>query len=406
MRVAILGGGCAGACAALELAANGHDVDLYDENAAPISRASRHNEGKIHLGLLYANDTSLRTARTMIAGALRFASCLNRWIDFNVDTVTLSTPFHYAVHRSTMVGVDELERHYDRCRRLFEEMAAASGLSYLGLDEGWYIEQLARSEVDRLVSAEHFLTVFRTCERAVDPYTVGSLLREALRASPRITFLGDTRVTNVVRAGSGRLVVHADHGAVASAEPYEHVANTLWHGRLEIDATLGLGPSRPCLHRYKFANRIRLRLRPETPPSLTCVLGPFGDIVNFGDRGLFLSWYPTGMVAMSSALRPPEWDQELTSATRHEVFRRSHREWLRLCPELETLVFDEADVDPSGGIIMAWGSTDIDDPRSELHTRFEIGVHSVDNYHSVNTGKYTTAPLLGLETAERILGLA
>ena len=31
-----------------------------------------------------------------------------------------------------------------------------------------------------------------------------------------------------------------------------------------------------------------------------------------------------------------------------------------------------------GGVIFAWGSTDIDDATSELHTRYEIGVHSFD----------------------------
>ena len=406
MRVAILGAGCTGVCAALELAANGHDVDLYDENSAPISRAGRNNEGKIHLGILYAKDRSRRTAELMITGALHFAPCLNRWIDFTPDTVTISTPFYYAVHRGTMVRVDELRRHYDDCRRFFEAARAATGLSYLAPDHGWRLEQLARSEAERLVSAEHFLAVFRTSERAVDPRTVAPLLREALHASSRVTFIGDTRVSNVTRSERARLVVHAHHDGVASAEPYDHVANTLWHGRLEIDARLGLAPARPWLYRYKFGSRIRVPLRPDGPPSLTCVLGPFGDIVNFGERGLFLSWYPTGMIATSTDLRPPEWDRGLTPEARHGVFRRSFREWRRRCPRLDALVFEEADVDPSGGVILAWGSTDIDDPQSELHTRYEIGVHSVANYHSVNTGKYTMTPFLGLRTAERILGLS
>jgi len=61
MRVAILGAGIAGSCAALELAARGHDVDLYDELEAPIRAASYVNEGKVHLGLLYAKDPSLKT---------------------------------------------------------------------------------------------------------------------------------------------------------------------------------------------------------------------------------------------------------------------------------------------------------------------------------------------------------
>jgi glycine/D-amino acid oxidase-like deaminating enzyme len=65
-RIAVLGAGGVGVCAALELADRGYRLDLYDENSQPLIRASANNEGKIHLGLVYAKDNSLRTARTMI----------------------------------------------------------------------------------------------------------------------------------------------------------------------------------------------------------------------------------------------------------------------------------------------------------------------------------------------------
>ena len=62
MRLAVLGAGLTGVCAALELAARGREVDLYDEALEPVAKASFHNEGKIHLGLIYAKDRSLHTA--------------------------------------------------------------------------------------------------------------------------------------------------------------------------------------------------------------------------------------------------------------------------------------------------------------------------------------------------------
>ena len=42
--------------------------------------ASRNNEGKIHLGILFALDTTLRTQRTMLRGALTFAPLLDQWL--------------------------------------------------------------------------------------------------------------------------------------------------------------------------------------------------------------------------------------------------------------------------------------------------------------------------------------
>ena len=56
-----------------------------------------------------------------------------------------------------------------------------------------------------------------------------------------------------------------------------------------------------------------------------------------------------------------------------------------------------------GGVIVAWGKTDIYDPASELHRRFEIGVTSVGSFHSIDPGKLTMAPYFADICAERIM---
>ena len=73
MQVAVLGGGLQGCCTALALAESGVRVTLFDRNEQLLSRAAVANEGKIHLGYMYAGDPSLSTARTMMRGALAFA---------------------------------------------------------------------------------------------------------------------------------------------------------------------------------------------------------------------------------------------------------------------------------------------------------------------------------------------
>ena len=406
MRIAILGAGSAGVCTALELAARGQAVDLYDENLLPISRASRNNEGKVHLGLVYARDRSLETARTMISGAIHFTACLNRWIDLPPDDQIVSTPYHYAVHTGSMTEPEELERHYRQCKRLLEEACASTGLSYLGRDRTLAVERLAPRDVEALVAGDYFVTAFRTSERAVDPRVISDLLRGAVQASSHIRFIPNARVTDLAWSDAGRLRVSFRMDGAEYAETYDQIANTLWHGRLALDAKLGLAPARDWLYRYKLGGWMNVPMRPETVPSLTVVLGPFGDIVNFGQRGLYLCWYPVGMIGTSRELEPPEWDSTLTPATWHANIERSYEEWRRRCPGLRTVEYAADLVDPAGGVIFAWGATDIDAEDSRLHTRHEIGIHSVRNYHSVNTGKYTMSPYLGCRTAERILGLS
>jgi hypothetical protein len=60
-------------------------------------------------------------------------------------------------------------------------------------------------------------------------------------------------------------------------------------------------------------------------------------------------------------------------------------------------------IEVDAGVIIAHGRTDVDDPASGLHARTRIGVASVDGYHSVATGKLTTAPLFGVRAARRAL---
>ena len=71
-HVAVLGGGIMGCCTALQLARRGLTVTIVDAAGALMTGASRWNEGKIHLGYLYAADPSLATARRLLPGGLAF----------------------------------------------------------------------------------------------------------------------------------------------------------------------------------------------------------------------------------------------------------------------------------------------------------------------------------------------
>jgi glycine/D-amino acid oxidase-like deaminating enzyme len=60
MLVGVLGGGLQGCCTAIALAARKVRVILFDKNRALLSRAAVANEGKIHLGYMYAGDPRFR----------------------------------------------------------------------------------------------------------------------------------------------------------------------------------------------------------------------------------------------------------------------------------------------------------------------------------------------------------
>ena len=90
MRVGVLGGGLQGCCVALSLAQHGIDVTLFDRNDKLLSRAAVANEGKIHLGYMYANDPSHSTARMMMRGALAYEAYVSGHLVIPCDAKKVS----------------------------------------------------------------------------------------------------------------------------------------------------------------------------------------------------------------------------------------------------------------------------------------------------------------------------
>ena len=200
------------------------------------------------------------------------------------------------------------------------------------------------------------------------------------------------------------LTVHARSADGATRESFDSVVNALWDGRLALDEKRGLKPRRSWLYRFKHG--IRFRLPPNRPaiPSTTIVLGPFGDTVAYGDGTYYLSWYPAGMLATSSEVSPPEWSPFPESGMGNKIIAESIVGMAGSVTALKGLDPSSLiDVSVMGGVIVAWGSTDIDDPESLLHQRHEIGVHSLGRYHSIDPGKLTMAPYFASLCAARIM---
>ena len=402
--VAILGGGFMGVCAALECARRGISVDLYERAEELLTEAGRVSEGKIHLGYVYANDPTLRTARRLVGGAVRFEQCLSRWLDLETQPLELSEPFDYVVLRQSALQVPEIEAHFRRVDDILRETEDALGARYLNRSPDAGVERLTSHEFNRHYDQATIAGAYRTIERSVDTWRLADRLREAVRASARIRVHHGCTVLGVQRSGTACDVVLATDGA-QSRQRHASVVNALWGGRLAIDDGLGLLPRRRWLHRYKFG--IRLRLRPETslPPTVTLVHGSFGDVVNFPAGLTYLSWYPAGMVGTSHEVIPPDWSARFGEQARERICSESIAGLAEFLIALRTLpetAIVERHVD--GGVIVAWGATDIDDPASELHQRHDIGIHTTGRYHSVDPGKYTMVPMFAVEVCDRIQG--
>ena len=401
--ILILGAGLQGTGVALELARRGLQVLLMDQDERPLNRASLRNEGKVHLGFIYANDRSLGTAFLQLNGALRFRSIIARWVDPADDWLALSTPFHYLVARDSVVAPDRLSDHYaavdEQCRHQLDQDPA---IDYLGERPKRLFRALSEAEIAAHFDPTRFAAGFATVERAVDTAALATSLRRAVAASRNVTFAPLHRACGLAEESDGFRV--EGEGPEGTWGIHAHqVVNATWERRLGLDRQLGLSPPDGLLHRLKY--RVIGRLPPELrgTPSVSMVLGRYGDVVVRRDGTAYLSWYPAGLRGWSHDIEPPaEWD----AACRGEVLPPLASEiasamlagidgWFPGIAQSEPLLVD-------AGAIVAIGHSDVHDAASRLHDRSRIGVTSRGGYHSVDPGKLTTAPWFAIEAADRV----
>ncbi len=404
LPVAVLGAGLQGACIALELAHRGVEVVLLDQDATPMNRASLRNEGKVHLGLVYANDASLRTARVMLGGALHFHRLLARWLGSTLDELGCSTPFDYLVANESLLSAAELAKHYAAVESEYHRyLARHPEASYLGRRPRRLYRSLTRDELACHVLPARFQAGFRTEELAVDTDQLAILIRRALDRSPLISLVPGRRVMAVERAdGLFRIEGRGDAGSWRMES--RQVVNATWVSRLAIDRGIGLECAGGWLYRLKYRVIARLPESLRQAPSVTMVLGRYGDVVVRPGGTVYLSWYPLALQGWSHELEPPaSWDAPCRGQAAPEHARQlaaavldAIDSWFPGMGAAEPVLVD-------AGVIFAYGHTDVDNAASGLHDRTKIGVTSVDGYHSVDTGKLTTAPLFAVEAADRVV---
>lgn len=390
----------------MALSQRGYRVKLVDKQPDCMLRASLRNEGKIHLGFVYANDPSLRTSELMLEASLAFGPLLERFLGGRIEwSSLLSAPFFYLVMADSAVAADKLFDHYEKIQ---DSYARSGEKSYVGEspERLWRAVEVPNFVRDSLVSA-----AVETRERAVKLERLRALVRTALEETELIELLYGHRVRELSRRQAGFEVGGTKAGAEVSgpkagAERWsvrsDIVVNCLWEGRLAIDEQLGLAPARRWVHRLKFRLLGHLPRALQDMPAVTFVHGPFGDVVP-NESGSYLSWYPACLKGWSTAKTPPdEWEEacngEVASPLQEQVASQVAEALDAILPgmrELEPISVD-------AGVVFAWGDTDIDDPSSGFHERFQVGVSEADGYFSIDTGKLTCAPLFAQELERQL----
>lgn len=387
---------------ALALAEHGIDVTLFDRNERLLSRTAIANEGKVHLGYMYANDPGCSTARMMMRGALAFAPFFERHLGLAGNAMAVSRPASYVVHRDSQRTAEDVAHYLAAVNALIRESSRERRDAYFGRDLDADLRMWSTAEREAHFDPQVAVAAFDTPEVAIDPVTLAVAVRSRVNADRRIDVRPGHEIISV-DDGDGLEVVLQAAGRTAR-EPFDHVVNALWEGRFAINEKRGLRPGRPWMHRLKYGVSFRLPDGARRPPSATFVSGPFGEVVSYDDGLTYLTWYPVCLQGISSDITPPDWPTFPTEPLRSQLLQGTLGAMAQFVTALGDLDPHQLqDVSVKGGVIVAWGETDIYDPASELHQRFAIGVTSTGRYHSIDPGKLTMAPYFAEVCAGRIL---
>jgi len=299
------------------------------------------------------------------------------------------------------VAPDELCSRYERLQSAYDELRRDGRSHYLGVrpERLWWDGRAG----GRLLAGGGLARSVDTAEVALDMNALRRLLGACLDGAVE-TCYGHT-VENVARTPAGFTAGGRTAEGVRWRRDADIVVNCTWDGRLALDRELGIVPRRQWVYRLKY------RLLGELPaalaelPSLSIVLGPYGDVVVYRENRVYVSWYPVCLRGWSTDIAPPRsWDVACDGrddpATAAEIRDAALAGIARLIPGLEKSRIDTVDA----GVIFSWGQTDITDPDSVLHTRSDVGVAAHDGYFSIDPGKLTCAPMFADELAAAVGG--
>ena len=377
-----------GSSLALFLARKGAQVTLFDKATKPMDAASRWNEGKIHLGYLYNADSSLRTARHIMPGGLLFRPLVEDLIGCDLGPVMTRKDDIYLCHLDSVVAPEAMAAYLEEVTEMVRGHPDAR--HYLADASEARVQRLSAAELAEVCNPERFTAGFRVPERSVETTWLADRFVAALEAERQITLQMNTRVTGLaVPHGSsqGPWWVESTAGRF---DGYDCVINALWEGRMAIDQSVGLAPQGEWSNRYRQS----LFLHSKEAMDCPCVIiatGPFGDIKNYNGRDFYLSWYPAGLRAESSAIAPPE-RETLDMPDPEVVIEAVFANLQKYLPWVAELRERADSIRVEGGWVFAAGRGALSAPSSTLHRRSEYGVVRKGSYISIDTGKYSTAP--------------
>ena len=390
-KALVLGGGIQGCCIALMLRKHDYEVKLVDKSKDIFNRASLNQQAKIHLGFNWGMDTSLKTGKKLMLDALYFAPYLEYLLGEKINWEKLKSINYYClVAKDSLLSSDEIGTYFQTLQTIYRDYMKNEKLTYLGKRPKRLFQ---KTSLPKQVNPDLFQACFATEEAALRTVGVKKIIKEKVQ-SENISLCLNQRVTSAKRTHHGFVVeTHSEDEGVQQLES-DVVFNCLWEGQMPLDKEMGIQIEKGYNLRFRYGIITKLSPSIQEIPSLMIVQGPYGDFVNYPQsKEAFFSWYSSSLKGMIiDQSMPPSWEEacegHISNTLRQSLLNEFFNHFHRFMPTLTE--FEDSTI--SGGVIVARGYHDINDPTSKLHERSEFPITQNDGYFSINTAKFTSAP--------------
>ncbi|MBK8504118.1 MAG: FAD-dependent oxidoreductase [Saprospiraceae bacterium] len=387
----IIGSGIQGCTIALQLHRMGYRVKLVEQNATAYNQASLQQEGKVHLGFIYALDTSKKTTDKLLMDALQFGPIIEDLIGEKIDWNRIkSSRFDYIVARDSMMSSDSLLEHYEYLNTQYHNLRSDQHLHYLGERPQDLFIVPSRDNLTPY-NQEKIVMVCPTQEYALRPEDLRQTIVDKIKSSP-IEVITNHEVKSVQRSSYGFITQCLCQEQLVNLES-DLVINAAWEEKRRIDHSMGLTEDGIWSLRVKMGLIFRAD-QIKKWNSFSMVLGSYGDLVVYpAYNEAYFSWYPECMLMQTNELElPSSWQPTLRSQINSGQLKKAiERSGIALGAILSSVEISEL-VNVKAGAILARGFRSIQDPSSDLHKRHDIPILADNGYFSINTGKFTSAP--------------
>ena len=398
-----MGSGIQGLCAAFALHVNGYDVQIIEKANEVFSRTSLHQEGRVHMGFTYALDRTGETGNMMMHSALNFSGAMEKWLGYIDWSSMLLDKGYYLIHKQeSLLSAQEVISYYDNLQHIYTQLTENDpNLSYFGQRPKKIFHVL--DDLPKGVSDDHVARAILTEERIIEMFKFKDILIENINKR-KITVSTNSEVFAVKKMDRTFKVLVKDSSAIEREYESDIVVNCLWNNRIKLDKTIGIETVGDPLYRFK----VGLFGKIDNPlPNCTIISGAFGNVSPRMDGDYaYISWHVDSMRGMTTdGTTPDEWEEYFTKDPEQEL----QSEWVkRAIANMAEFVPQAIELKPTKllpGIICSTGKTDIHDKQSRVHMRAEqMGIYQMGNYFSINTGKFSSAPLLADELIQRLSG--